>query len=166
MGRPLIDITGRKFARLTAILHKYKTPYWKCLCDCGNTVSVTGHKLISSHTQSCGCLLTDILVKRNSTHRLSRRPEYVIWKGMKSRCLNKNNPAFKNYGGRGIKICVQWKNSFSEFFKAIGKRSHPYLSIDRINNDGHYEPGNVRWATRTQQANNKREYTHRNQWSK
>ena len=91
-------------------------------------------------------------------HNASNTPEYRTWAGMKNRCLNPNNPRYKSYGGRGISVCSEWIESFSAFLSHVGLKPSPLHSIDRINNDGNYEPGNVRWATAKEQARNTRVY--------
>lgn len=98
--------------------------------------------------------------KGNTKHGLSHLPEYKIWKHMKQRCYNENDPDYKNYGGRGIEIQIEWKNSFELFFNFVGKRPTPEHTLDRINNDGNYESGNVKWATRLEQRHNSRNISH------
>lgn len=153
-------LIGKRFARLTVLrrfgITKYSCSIMECRCDCGNVVNRKASSLIMGKTNSCGCLwlenLRIVLVKHGAKHT----PEYNIWRAMKQRCLNPNNKAFKNYGGRGITICENWKNSFSLFIKDIGLRPSAKHSIERINNDGNYELSNCKWATREEQDCNKR----------
>lgn len=157
----VIDIVGRRFGRLvvirkTNIRSQSRHIKWSCICDCGNEISIISSSLKSGNTQSCGCLNIDNL-KQRKTHSRSHIPEYHSWNSMKGRCLNLNNLAYHNYGGRGIKVCDRWLNSFENFYEDMGPKPSPKHSIDRVNNDGHYEPSNCKWATSQEQNNNRRD---------
>lgn len=161
-GRNLIDLTGKKFGRLTVVKRadndKNGSPRWQCKCDCGKFVSVYGSSLRSGETQSCGCLNREISSKKNKTHGLSKTKLYSVWTDMKDRCFNPRNHAYMYYGQRGISVCPEWKNDFMAFFTwAINAGYADGLSIDRIDVDGNYEPNNCRWATWVIQNNNKRD---------
>jgi hypothetical protein len=127
-------------------------------CDCGSEFVVACASLLQGNTQSCGCLGKDILRKRSKTHGQSSTAEYTAWCGMKDRCYNPKHEKFKYYGGRGISVWGGWQDNFSAFLSHIGPKPSPSLSLDRINNNGNYEPGNVRWADQTTQVRNSRRW--------
>lgn len=155
-----IDLTGQKFGNLTAVKrlenNRHKCAMWECRCSCGKTaICTTGH-LRSGHSKTCGCLKKEILTLRNVSHDKSKTPEYRTWYHMIQRCTNPNDKDFKHYGGRGIAVCPEWRSSFQAFYEYIGTRPTPQHSIDRIDNNIGYRPGNIKWATTTCQGNNRR----------
>lgn len=130
----------------------------KCKCVCGNVVCVSFYKLKTGHTKSCGCLQREKCAQRNFKHGYKKRncdtiSEYKIWKSMRSRCDNKKSEFFYRYGGRGITYCDRW-NNFENFLKDMGRIPYEGWSLDRIDNDGNYEPNNCRWASSATQARN------------
>lgn len=156
------DISGKTFTKLT-VLHatderRNGSVMWKCRCDCGNEVLVRSTALTIGKTKSCGCSKIERVVKRNistASHNMRRTPIYECWQSMKQRCLNPASPDYKNYGGRGIRICDEWKDSFKTFLFDMGVRPEG-TSIDRIDVNGHYCKENCKWSTNKEQANNKR----------
>lgn len=151
--RQVQDRRGLVFGRLTVIgpwSKRGQRIFWLCQCECGNTKHVSWQNLNTGNTTSCGCRL------HAGKHRMCKRPEYHIWQGIIYRCENHNAREYKHYGGRGITICASWRNSFESFLNDVGPRPSADHSIDRIDNDGHYEPGNVRWATTIEQLRNQR----------
>lgn len=134
---------------------------WVCQCDCGNIAFAQTSDLRAGRHRSCGCLRVDVMTRHGGTnHGGGRTPEYRSWMSMKARCLDSDHDSYKWYGGRGITICDRWLASFEAFLADMGARPSLKHSIDRINNDGNYEPGNCRWATANEQAQNQR---HNNQ---
>lgn len=158
----LIDLTNREFERLTArrrVSGPDNRTYWLCECKCGTFIQVEGGKLRSGHTRSCGCLLTDILIERNTTHGHGHSSMYNQHMARIDRCYNPNSAAYADYGGRGIKICDRWlgRHGFENFLKDVGLRPSPKHTLDRYPDlNGNYEPDNVRWATMKEQARNRR----------
>jgi hypothetical protein len=164
-------VPAQRFGRLTVLgaglRDSRRHPRWLCACDCGAQTLVYTHSLVSGNTKSCGCLLVEQRTVANTRHGHApghhRTSEYSAWLGMKQRCLNPNDPAWKDYGARGIRVCDRWRDSFEAFLADMGPKPSPRHSLDRIFNDGPYTGpcpefpnGNVRWATWTEQANNRR----------
>ena len=158
------NLIGQQFGRLVVILeagrNKHSQCLWKCTCACGGaTISTTGN-LRMGVVKSCGCLRKEQLVKRQTTHGMAssqkRHSLYIVWASMKSRCSNKNEIAYKNYGGRGITVCDEWMD-FTPFMKwALANGYDDALEIDRKDNDGDYTPNNCRFVTRKRNQLNKR----------
>lgn len=127
---------------------------WDCICDCGAKKTIDqGHLLAKNGTRSCGCLTIEAVKKANTTHGQLKTPEYRAWRNMLGRCENKAHNSYFRYGGRGISICDRWKD-FNKFVEDMGSRPSPKHSLDRIDNEGNYEPSNCRWATDSEQLRN------------
>jgi hypothetical protein len=153
------DLAERRFSRLS-VLHKVGRkgghPVWLCLCDCGKVSVCSSTALVSGQTTSCGCFQRQRCSEANGTHRGRGTCEYAIYKSMLNRCSNPNAEGYGYYGGRGIRVCDRWRSGFATFLEDMGKKPTPRHSIDRINVDGNYEPGNCRWATPKEQGANRR----------
>lgn len=153
------DISGQKFGRLTAIKYagksKGKQTLWECRCDCGKTVIVHHQNLKSGHTSSCGCYNNELISEREKTHGQTKTRLYNIWHDMNYRCSSQKHSSYKDYGGKGIIVCEEWRKSFEAFRDwALQNGYSDDLSLDRMNGNGNYFPENCRWATLIQQANN------------
>jgi hypothetical protein len=160
MKSPRVDLTGKKFTRLTVIKLSHRNKrgenFWHCKCDCGVETIKQGYLLVTGGTKSCGCLHREIIVKHGLTYVNSGcgmiRRLYSIWVNMRSRCSNPKIKSFPNYGGRGIKVCSEWNEYMTFHNWAMSHGYNDSLTIDRINPYSNYEPGNCQWITRSENA--------------
>lgn len=154
---------GQTYGRLTVVelaRSAKNGKWWRCRCECGNICEVTGNRLASEHTRSCGCLRRETSAAIGKAQRLgatpmTEHPLHGTWKAMKDRCNNPNSKDYPGYGGRGIKVCPEWNQSFWSFVRDVGERPDG-KSLERVNNDGDYCPENCSWATAEEQMANRR----------
>lgn len=153
--RPAI-VAGQQFGRLTALASSEFT-YLKvaCRCQCGTEKDVVGKNLLSGKSKSCGCRVVQRSIERMTTHGKSHTAEHTAWCNAKARCHRPSHPRFADWGGRGIRMCEEWRNSFDAFLRDMGPRPGPGYSLDRIDSSRGYEPGNCRWATSKEQSTNR-----------
>ena len=160
MGVPSNKHAGDRFGRLVLLRkvgRQNGSILWRCQCDCGNKKTVASSNL-GFHTKSCGCLKAEQrrFQKYRLTHGRTKTAEYSVWSSMRARCNNPNNDGYEDYGGRGIKVCDRWQDSFENFFADMGERPGQEFSLDREDNDGDYSKDNCRWSIQLTQGRNRR----------
>lgn len=163
MPAKMLDLTGDRFGRLVVVRLSERINgaiAWECICDCGSSKIARAGHLRSGEIQSCNCLKRERQAASVTTHGEARHsrsvPEYYTWQSAKSRCYQPSHPAYRLYGARGIRMCDAWLNNYEAFLQDVGRRPGRGYSLDRINVNGDYEPGNCRWVTAREQSNNRR----------
>ncbi len=152
------NLNARRFGRLLVLGYAGTLSgrsKWYCLCDCGTVTAVRSDLLLLNQTRSCGCLAIDTARSQETTHGMTKTPEYKAWVAMRSRCYDLKNPSYSQYGKRGIRVCSRWLKSFDAFFADLGHRPSPQHSLERKNVNLGYGPDNCRWATPKEQARNR-----------
>lgn len=153
-----LNLLGQKFGRLIVLSEapsRGRHYYWACACECGRQTTVCTTHLRSGKIDNCSCKKSERISVKIRTHGQSHSPEFNSWASMWDRCTNKNNKSYSRYGSRGISVCERW-DSFENFLADLGKRPSIKHSLNRLKNDGNYEPGNCTWSTKKEQANNRR----------
>lgn len=157
----IIDMENKKFNHLTVIRKSHQDKrgewFWICKCDCGNETIASGYKIRSGHTKSCGCVQEEHRKEGfHKRHGMTDTKLYIIWENMRRRCYYSKNNMYKNYGGRGIRVCDEWKDDFEPFMKWAQENGYKEgLSIERIDVNGNYEPSNCKWITPKEQYLNR-----------
>lgn len=154
------DLGGARFGRWLVIAETGdrdgSSVVWRCRCDCGTERNLRATRLVSGKSQSCGCLHLSRVTTHGHTRVGAISPEWTARQAMLSRCYHKRNASYDDYGGRGIRVCARWRESFENFFADMGPRPSSRHSVDRIDVHGHYEPSNCRWATIETQSRRRR----------
>lgn len=158
-----VNISGQRFGRLVALGPTGRGNdggiLWHCRCDCGKETITIGAHLRSGHSTSCGCYQVEMTVRRSTSHGMSHTREYDAWCSMNKRCANPNDSSYLDYGGRGITVYSEWQDDFQAFYDHVGPIPFEKATIDRIDNELGYFPGNVKWSTQKEQARNRRNNT-------